>query len=522
MAMWISPYVRAKLLWNTKTDVAASKKEFYETFFGAEAGPCVQAWWDACEEALGKATCHVHEDWLINHVYTTAFAARIHPFLEAARKARMTDDQRARVEAFALIVDNLEAYAAMNEAEMNLDYAKALAASERILDDRRKLLAINSLFVIGRPGKNGKEVRFDRGLKEIAAKTDGTAGTLVAALPLEMKFARDRFNEGVIGEWYAAGFDDGKWGKKDTFYTWDQPGPPEDNKGHDYDGYGWYRGDLRVDPRWAGKPLRLYLGGAINEAWVWVNGDYAGHRPHKLWWYSPHDVDLDVTSLIKPGQRNTIAIRIWNNADIGGLYRRGFLYSPKPEPVAAHVRRQRPDPPAPAIEREVGDAPSWAKETVPDWVARYQGNRGLPPPWPQSPKPSPPAVAGIDYWQATHFIVYRPETAAFLDDGYSPTRVEYRRGMFPALEKVVAAYTSRGQSDREKALALLTKALPEHLPHPEVPPYGPAVPKNRGMTDEQLWASGCGVVQRAGAGLHSPLPDRGHPRPNRVPFLLEP
>ena len=43
-------------------------------------------------------------------------------------------------------------------------------------------------------------------------------------------------------------------------------------------------------------------------------------------WCMP--VDLDVAHLLKPGQRNMVAIRVWNNAEIGGLYRRGFIYSP--------------------------------------------------------------------------------------------------------------------------------------------------------------------------------------------------
>ena len=63
-----------------------------------------------------------------------------------------------------------------------------------------------------------------------------------------------------------------------------------------------------------------------------MNGHYAGHRPHQLWWRGSHRglhaVDLDVAHLLKPGQRNMVAIRVWNNAEIGGLYRRGFIYSP--------------------------------------------------------------------------------------------------------------------------------------------------------------------------------------------------
>jgi hypothetical protein len=36
MQTWISYYVRAKLLWDVKTNVAALKKDFYETFFGVQ------------------------------------------------------------------------------------------------------------------------------------------------------------------------------------------------------------------------------------------------------------------------------------------------------------------------------------------------------------------------------------------------------------------------------------------------------------------------------------------------------
>ncbi len=68
--------------------------------------------------------------------------------------------------------------------------------------------------------------------------------------------------------------------------------------------------------------------GISNEAWIWINGEYAGHRPFDLWWMQPNSFDIDVSKLIQPG-RNTVAIRLWNNADIGGLFRRGFFWSPK-------------------------------------------------------------------------------------------------------------------------------------------------------------------------------------------------
>ena len=147
--------------------------------------------------------------------------------------------------------------------------------------------------------------------------------------------------------------------------------------------------------------------------------------------------------------------------------------------------------PAGAADEE-GQAPAWAQERLPDWLKpSFLGKHGLPEPWCSLPGPLAMGVGGIDRWQANHFIVYRPETAKFLYSEYTPTKVEYPQGLFPALEKIVAQYTAPGQSDREKAIALLTKALPEHLLHPEVPPLGPRVATNRAMDDEALFASGC-------------------------------
>jgi hypothetical protein len=53
-----------------------------------------------------------------------------------------------------------------------------------------------------------------------------------------------------------------------------------------------------------------------------------GHRPHKLWWSGDRSLDMHISAQVIPGQENLIAIRVYNDTDIGGIYRRGFLYSP--------------------------------------------------------------------------------------------------------------------------------------------------------------------------------------------------
>ncbi|OGV65975.1 MAG: hypothetical protein A2498_07135 [Lentisphaerae bacterium RIFOXYC12_FULL_60_16] len=330
MQTWISYYVRGKLMWDSKADVEAIKQDFYTTFFGAEAGPHVQQWWDECEKALAATSMHCHEDWLVNHVYTVPFTTRIREHVDKARACAMTPKQKERFELFALIADHLEGFALMEEAEKNLDYVEAAKQAQRMEDDKEKLIAAYSFFmgsVKRREFTNGRVIKYG----ELAQKTGGEAGTLVDAIPLEASFRRDRFNEGVFAEWYLPAHDASGWETKHTFLTWDAQDKPEDEQGHDYDGYGWYRMTVNVPAAMVSKPLSLHLGGVINEGWVWINGNYAGHRAWKLWWAGRDalEMDVDVTGKVKAGA-NVIAIRVWNNAEIGGLYRRGFLWSPKP------------------------------------------------------------------------------------------------------------------------------------------------------------------------------------------------
>lgn len=334
MQTWLSYYLNAKLMWNAHADVEALKAEFYTTFFGPAAGPHVRAWWDGCAKRLVESDLQAHEDFVVNHLYDLPFVQGLKPHVAAALAAPATPAQKGRVEAFALIADHLLAYAEMNDAEKRLDYAAAAAAARRTTEDKAKLYAIYPFFIeldkIVPPRKprsyfgEGRAVKYD----QLLAMCNGTTGTLAAPLPLEMKFSRDRFNEGIPMEWYAPGFDDSAWGTHSTYLMWDQQEPFEDKAGHDYDGYGWYRGTVSLDAAFAGKPMRFWCGGLSNEGWVWVNGKYAGHKNHALWWMHPHDFELDVTALVKPGA-NTIAIRVLSDSELGGLYRRGFFYSPK-------------------------------------------------------------------------------------------------------------------------------------------------------------------------------------------------
>ncbi len=157
------------------------------------------------------------------------------------------------------------------------------------------------------------------------------------------------------------------------------------------------------------------------------------------------------------------------------------------EAAAAVTERGACPTTAPAAE-----CPAWAKETVPVWVQPYRGRYGLPMPYPQQKDPLGGCTAGIDLWQANHFIAYRPETSRYLYESYTPTAVQYTKGALPLCEKIVAEYTAGLATNREKALALLTRAIPERIAHPSIPPYGPDCPPDRALGEEDLLKSGVG------------------------------
>jgi len=140
------------------------------------------------------------------------------------------------------------------------------------------------------------------------------------------------------------------------------------------------------------------------------------------------------------------------------------------------------------------DCPVWAWEDVPAWVRPFLGRFGLPEPYPSRREPIGIETAGLDLWQANHFVAYRPETAAYIysDNGYTPRETEYLQGALPACERLAARHTAGLNGGRDKAAALLTRALPDVLLHPGIPPLGPKCPKDRGLDDEGLLKTGVG------------------------------
>ena len=118
-------------------------------------------------------------------------------------------------------------------------------------------------------------------------------------------FATDPGNQGMIDKWYGASFDDSKWQVLKSGQSWQQQGVT-------HSGFGWYRQQIFVPKEYAGVPLTLNLVPIPSDDDVWFNGTrvggLSGEYKYKNWINRAYMVP---PSLIKYGENNTIAIRIW-------------------------------------------------------------------------------------------------------------------------------------------------------------------------------------------------------------------
>ncbi|MCX8038437.1 MAG: cellulase family glycosylhydrolase [Candidatus Sumerlaeia bacterium] len=150
------------------------------------------------------------------------------------------------------------------------------------------------------------------------------------------KFSLDPGDQGLTSGCARADFDDSKWKRIFAPYKWgwERLGYDMDNpafRGQNnkpYNGLAWYRKTVVIPAAWAGRNLELDLGdrGGNNRDWLYVNGK-AVAKPSS----DPSDASdpsakgntrglfTIPAALIQFGTTNTLAIRVYNEGNCGGL-----------------------------------------------------------------------------------------------------------------------------------------------------------------------------------------------------------
>lgn len=86
-------------------------------------------------------------------------------------------------------------------------------------------------------------------------------------------------------------------------------------------GVGWYRTQFDVPQFAPGKRATLLFDGAMSHANVYINGKKVGYWP-----YGYNSFHFDITDYLKPGEKNTLAVRLENQPESSRWYPGAGLY----------------------------------------------------------------------------------------------------------------------------------------------------------------------------------------------------
>ena len=322
--------VRARLEWDVETNVDAVLNDFFDKWFGRAASP-MKAYYDALENAFEKAPQHGHEDVILRSIYTVRLMSKLDSLIRAAERAAKSEKEKAHLRIERVIYDHLCEFVAMEKTKRMCNFAKAANHAGRMVEMQATMNKI-SPFMGWHPYAVYDCKWEKKRMEKARAKTHGPEGTLVAYLPENARFRTDPYDDGLYERWQDLPTKGLNWKNMKISSGWDAQGL-HDEKGRPYKGIAWYKFDVDVPVQTQAKNVFLYGLAIVNEAWVWINGRYAGHRPYNMPWFRPHSMELDVSKLLKPGQKNHITIRVLCNFDVfgaNGIYEPMFLYAKKP------------------------------------------------------------------------------------------------------------------------------------------------------------------------------------------------
>lgn len=158
--------------------------------------------------------------------------------------------------------------------------------------------------------------------------------------PTSPRPARPYGDLGTHLDYVRSDYDDSGWRKLNLPHDWGIEGPfrqdlPGATAKLPWAGIGWYRKKFTLPASDAGRRLILEIDGAMSYSLVWLNDQFVGGWPHGYTSYQ-----LDLTPYAKPGEENTLVVRLDNPPESsrwypgGGIYRNVWLTKTEPVHVA--------------------------------------------------------------------------------------------------------------------------------------------------------------------------------------------
>jgi len=320
-----SMYIAGKLMWNHHADVDALLTDCYEKFFGPAARPMGE-YITLMNAALRDGDYCTGSSWDMPHFYTPEIRAQARKHLvEGARLAASQGVYEDRVRMITETFDMLEAFIAMMDARVKVDFVAAKAELDKCDAAAEKLMGYKPTPMVS-AGRFSTYVsymkRFFRPCTEQGFARVTGGNKLIAAANDVWQFQIDPARVGEeIGLW-RAGITGGGWQSiKTSSSSWSNQGLRY------YKGLAWYRQTIDVPQEFVGKRVFLWCGGVDESAKVWLNGKEVGIS-HGAAFYP---FEMDATTMVKPGKNELticVANLIVSELGTGGIVSPVILYAP--------------------------------------------------------------------------------------------------------------------------------------------------------------------------------------------------
>jgi len=134
----------------------------------------------------------------------------------------------------------------------------------------------------------------------------------------------------LMGNWKFMLSDNMEWSKKDFDDTsWDNivvPAPWEGQGFNDYDGFAWYRKTFSLPANFGTNEMVILVGRIDDLDQVFINGKLVGETGNiNGRWARDNEHERPRTyfipdGLLKPGASNTVAVRVYDQVGVGGIY----------------------------------------------------------------------------------------------------------------------------------------------------------------------------------------------------------
>lgn len=346
----LTAWVAVRLYWNALQDYNDLVAEYCRIRFGEAAAAAMHDYYRVFERRMDEVPDLCGNEIWGNHLAIDALTrAKAREALARAEPLVAGEREKEQFEAVALFQKAMDAWCdGIDHTRETGDFAAGAALMAPAFEIRDRLNARYSHFV--NPRQTDPDRSKVHNLRRYrpsgwynkyliwAEMLAGCAGHVV--LPREMAVAPDSGNVAAARGWHRPEV------SVDHLERWDTTMVPDIKYQTQREPSAFfYRTEIAVPESFSGRRVVLCFPSLIARALrIWINGrpvefEHEGYRdevwrgPAYFWSDYNHTRAFDVTELIKPGEQNTIAFRVFKSFDHVGTYDRAFLLADPPEDI---------------------------------------------------------------------------------------------------------------------------------------------------------------------------------------------